>query len=82
MALTQAMISRFGGVNRLSAEWFAALEAAREREPGGRLMLISMLAIVRLMEAASRVAPQPNLAVLSDEELEREVDRCLDRVLE
>ena len=53
MALASEMTLRFGGVEGLARAWKAEYDAAAAATPGGKFVIDSLRAIVRLIEACS-----------------------------
>jgi len=69
--LCGAMIQRFGGVEELFAAWVQQFEAARVAQPGSKKVLDFYQAILRMIEYCD--ANRPNLAEVSDHDLEDEI---------
>jgi hypothetical protein len=86
--LCRIMARRFGGLDSLAKAWKTAIDAAAAARPGSRMVLNSLLAIVRLLEIswlqAKRNEKPPSLPVeyMSDEELERVVLDVIAKALE
>lgn len=82
--LCRSMIRQFGGLDAFAAAWMQHINSCAARQPGGRNVLRSMLAVARLIELSeeqSRPLPsqsdRPAAEDLCDEELARELDHIL-----
>jgi hypothetical protein len=76
-ALCNAMVVRFGGVDQLAGAWWEAMHAAARQNPGGRVVLNSLAATFRLMEASDANHRRPDPTSMSDQDIEREVRELL-----
>ena len=70
VALCNAMVGRFGGIDGLATAWRAAVETAARQQPGGRVLLNSLRAILRLVEVSAALHPLPEPSDLSDGDIE------------
>ena len=68
VAICNAMVDRFGGLNELSLEWKQQIIS----RPGTAASLRSFLAITRMIKACSNL-PRPGVAQLSDDDLAGEL---------
>jgi len=76
--IASAMMQRFGGLQRFSAEWKFAIDEAASDSVQLRFKLNSMLALVKIFEVASKRVPAQTVESLSDDELEIEINRLVD----
>jgi hypothetical protein len=79
-ALCNAMVDRFGGLDRFCAAWVEQIDTAKRDRHGGRRVLNSFLAIVRLLESADANRPDSDVSRMTDEELEEEMGALLARM--
>tara|TARA_R110002051_G_scaffold25842_2_gene62752 strand:- start:564 stop:1130 length:567 start_codon:yes stop_codon:yes gene_type:complete len=67
------MIRLFGGLERFCAEWKTDLDLLRVEKPGSKSVLDTKAAILKLIvESTNQRDSAPDLAGLSDQELEKE----------
>ena len=67
------MIKLFGGLEQFCAEWKADLDSLRMEKPGSKAVLDAKSAILKLVvDSTNQRHSAPDLAGLSDEELEKE----------
>jgi hypothetical protein len=72
--LAAEMIRLYGGLGRFCKEWKADLDALRTQRPGTKAVIDSKLAIIKLVvESTNQRDSAPDLAGLSDEDLEKEL---------
>ena len=67
------MIKLFGGLERFCSEWKADLDSLRMEKPGSKAVLDAKAAILKLVvDSTNQRDSAPDLAGLSDEDLEKE----------
>jgi hypothetical protein len=76
--LCNANVGRFGGLDGLAVAWKEHIDAA---PPGSRTALSAFSAIARLLEAVDAHRLAPDYAALSDEDLQREIQRLHEGLL-
>lgn len=80
--LADQMMRRFGGPCGFAKVWKQALDEATVQRAGGQVVFSHLKAIVQLVEAASTLNRQPDVADLSDEQLAEEFSRGTAELIE
>lgn len=72
--LANEMVKRFGGLEQFTISWKRAIDAAAEKNPGGKIVLDSHYAIAKLIQMSTEAnGGGKGPGDLSDDELEREL---------
>ena len=67
------MLIRFGWIDGFSRTWWEAVQAAGRNNPGSRMVLNSILAVLRLVEICDANRRGRDMSLISDEELDEEI---------
>ena len=71
--LCARMFERFDGVEGFAKRWMEVIEAAMREKPGSKTLLDSFLAIARLLVACGQLGGGPDLAEMSEAQIEKEI---------
>lgn len=76
-----AAMRRFGGIDAFARLWREQFDTTAARAPGSRQAVNLLLALARLGEVASDNRPKEDFGMVSDEDLEREIEARLVRMI-
>lgn len=77
-----AAIRRCGGVRGFVQEWWQQYEAAKDQAPGSLRTIRMLSAVIRLMEVAELSRPKADVSLLSDDDLDREIQEHVIRFVD
>lgn len=78
MRLVETTLRRFGGIERFAELWVGHIKGMK---PGTPTMGRHLQATLRLIEVNDELNPEPDPSLLSDEDVERELEQVLEALL-
>jgi hypothetical protein len=77
--LVNAMLARFGGIDRFAATWVGMIRQAQGDKAAAKAVLESLQAIMRLFELCHRENPEPDVSEMTDEQLRESMLRAAEQ---